>query len=52
MLAFVGRTLPRKEWLVAAWFGPKGFASVLYGELVVKAAVPHAQYLENVIGLG
>ena len=51
LLAFVGRTLPRKEWLVAAWFGPKGFASVLYGELVVKAAVPHAQYLENVIGL-
>lgn len=32
--------LPRQEKLVAAWFGPKGFASVVYGLLVLQSDIP------------
>ncbi|MHB1416567.1 MAG: cation:proton antiporter [Chloroflexota bacterium] len=28
--------LSLREWLVAAWFGPKGFASVVYGLLILR----------------
>jgi NhaP-type Na+/H+ or K+/H+ antiporter len=33
-LALLGSHIERREWLAAAWFGPKGFASV------VRAADP------------
>jgi NhaP-type Na+/H+ or K+/H+ antiporter len=36
-----GSPLGRDEVLAASWFGPKGFASVTYGLLVLPAAVPH-----------
>ncbi len=50
LLAFIGGGLTRKEWLVAAWFGPKGFASLLYAALVVSAGVPDAEALYHVVG--
>lgn len=34
--------LSRDERLVAAWFGPKGFASVVYGLLVLEGGAPEA----------
>lgn len=34
--------LERKELYAAAWFGPKGFASVVYGLLVLHSGVPQA----------
>jgi sodium/hydrogen antiporter len=35
--------LPRDQRLAAAWFGPKGFASVVYGLLVLDSGAPEAQ---------
>jgi sodium/hydrogen antiporter len=41
-VAMLGAELSRTEFLAAAWFGPKGFASIAYGLLVLAAAVPHS----------
>jgi NhaP-type Na+/H+ or K+/H+ antiporter len=35
--------LERKELYAAAWFGPKGFASVVYGLLVLHSGIPQAE---------
>lgn len=50
-LAGVPFRLPRREWLAAAWFGPKGFASVVYGLLILERASPMAPELFHLIGL-
>lgn len=39
-LSLLRTPLPRSEKLVAAWFGPKGFASVVYGLLVLQSSIP------------
>jgi NhaP-type Na+/H+ or K+/H+ antiporter len=51
LLAFLGGDLPRKEWLAAAWFGPKGFASLLYGAMLYSAGADRGGTLYHVIGL-
>lgn len=33
-LALLGSGLPTREWLAAAWFGPRGFASIVFALLV------------------
>jgi NhaP-type Na+/H+ or K+/H+ antiporter len=38
-LALLGSGMPVRERAVAAWFGPKGFASVLYALLVLRAGL-------------
>ncbi len=43
LLSLLGTRLPRQEKLVAAWFGPKGFASVVYGLLVLQAGIPQGE---------
>ncbi|MGV9991550.1 cation:proton antiporter [Streptomyces sp. NPDC003374] len=40
LLSLLGTRISRKEKLVAAWFGPKGFASVVYGLLVLQSGIP------------
>lgn len=42
LLSLLGTRISRKERLVAAWFGPKGFASVVYGLLVLQSGIPQA----------
>ncbi len=37
--------LDRREWAAAAWFGPKGFASVVYGLLILESGVRDADRL-------
>lgn len=39
-VALHGRRLDRREWFAAAWFGPKGFASVFFGLLLLSAGLP------------
>ncbi len=39
------------ERLTASWFGPKGFASVVYGLLLFQRHVPHAERLFRLIAL-
>ncbi|MET9041223.1 cation:proton antiporter [Streptomyces mirabilis] len=43
LLSLLGTRISRKERLVAAWFGPKGFASVVYGLLVLQSGIPQAE---------
>lgn len=51
VLAFVGQGLERKEWLAAAWFGPKGFASLLYAIIMLHRGLPEGEHLFQVIAL-
>ncbi|GAA2029454.1 cation:proton antiporter [Agromyces tropicus] len=48
-LSLVGSGLPWEERATAAWFGPKGFASVLYGLLVLQSGAPEAAFMFHVI---
>ncbi|KIE25953.1 peptidase [Streptomyces sp. MUSC 125] len=43
LLSLLGTRISRREKLVAAWFGPKGFASVVYGLLVLQSGIPQAR---------
>ncbi|MHA6623120.1 cation:proton antiporter [Pseudonocardia sp. DLS-67] len=43
--------LPRRERYAAAWFGPKGFASVVYGLLVVQSGIPEAGTVFELVAL-
>ncbi len=49
-LALAGTGLDRREWLTVAWFGPKGFASILYALLVLDSGIPGAQDLFHLAG--
>ena len=43
--------LPFSEQAVAAWFGPKGFASVVYGLLILEAEVVRADEMFHLVAL-
>lgn len=42
LVSLVGARVGRRELLAAAWFGPKGFASVVYGLLVLQSGIARA----------
>lgn len=48
-LALLGSRMRRYERLTAAWFGPKGFSSVLYGMLMLNAGAPDAGNLFHLV---
>ncbi len=50
-LAFLGARVPAREWLAAAWFGPKGFASVVYGLLILQSGVPGAGRMFDLVAI-
>ncbi len=43
--------LPLPERAVAAWFGPKGFASVVYGLIVLEARIPLGDEVFHLVAL-
>ncbi|MEQ6900287.1 cation:proton antiporter [Nocardioides sp. YIM 152588] len=47
-LALPGK-LSTREFIAAAWFGPKGFASVTYGLLVLTSTSPHAEEIFELV---
>ena len=49
--ALVGTSLDRRERSAAAWFGPRGFASVTYGLLVLSQDVPGAATIFHLTAL-
>ncbi|MDP9408244.1 MAG: cation:proton antiporter [Actinomycetota bacterium] len=49
--AFVGSRLPWQEQAAVAWFGPKGFASVVYGLIVLGSGVPLADEMFHLVAL-
>ncbi len=51
LLALRGAGLQRKEWLAAAWFGPKGFASLLYALLMLHAGLSRGEFLFQIVAL-
>jgi NhaP-type Na+/H+ or K+/H+ antiporter len=52
MLISLWRTpLTGKERAAAAWFGPKGFASVVYGLLVVQAGIPRGDDVFDLVAI-
>lgn len=50
-LAMLGSRLTGRERLAAAWFGPKGFASVVYGLLILEADLPRSDQLFHITAL-
>ncbi|GAA1803900.1 cation:proton antiporter [Luedemannella flava] len=50
-VSFLGSGLSRREQFAAMWFGPKGFASVVYGLLVLASAIPAAQDIFDLVAL-
>jgi len=50
-IALLGSRLSRREWAAAAWFGPKGFASVVYGLLILREAGAQGPNLFHLIAI-
>lgn len=51
LISLVGTEFDRREKLTAAWFGPKGFASVVYGLLVLQADIPQGEQAFTLIAV-
>ncbi|NCT89754.1 sodium:proton antiporter [Cellulomonas sp. APG4] len=51
LVSFVRTGLSRKEQVAAMWFGPKGFASVVYGLLVLESGIAFADQLFHLTAL-
>lgn len=50
-LSFLRSGLGLREQLAAMWFGPKGFASVVYGLLVLESQIPAANEVFHLVAL-
>ena len=50
-VAFWGSGLSRREQAAAMWFGPKGFASVVYGLIVLESGIDLADELFHLTAL-
>lgn len=50
-LSFLGSKLNLREQFAAMWFGPKGFASVVYGLLVLESGIPAADEVFHLVAL-
>jgi NhaP-type Na+/H+ or K+/H+ antiporter len=50
-ISLYGGGLERREFAAAAWFGPKGFASVTYGLLVLQSNAVHATRMFELIAM-
>jgi NhaP-type Na+/H+ or K+/H+ antiporter len=48
-LSFLGAGLNLREQAAAMWFGPKGFASVVYGLIVLESGITKADVLFHLI---
>ena len=51
LISFIGSELTRREWVAAAWFGPKGFASVFFSFLVLQARLEHNHWLFHLLAV-
>jgi NhaP-type Na+/H+ or K+/H+ antiporter len=51
LFSFIRSRIGWREWTAAAWFGPKGFASVVYGLLVLESGVALADEIFHLVAL-
>lgn len=49
--SFLGSKFPAPEQIAAMWFGPKGFASVVYGLIVLESDIDQAATLFHLVAL-
>lgn len=49
--ALLGTALNRRERLATMWFGPKGFASVVYGLIVLESGITEADRIFHLVAL-
>ena len=50
-VSFLGSGLDTREQVAAMWFGPKGFASVVYGLLVLNSGIAAADQIFHLVAL-
>jgi NhaP-type Na+/H+ or K+/H+ antiporter len=50
-ISLAGTRLSRHEWLTAAWFGPRGFASVFFGLLILHSGGPDASRVFHLLAV-
>ncbi|MEU4820317.1 cation:proton antiporter [Actinomadura sp. NPDC023710] len=50
-LSFLRSGLTAREQAAVMWFGPKGFASVVYGLLVLESGVPNADKIFHLVAV-
>jgi len=50
-VSFLRSGLGRREQLAAMWFGPKGFASVVYGLLVLESGINHDEEIFSLVAV-
>ncbi|KOX19723.1 peptidase [Saccharothrix sp. NRRL B-16348] len=51
LLSLLRTPLPHRERTAAAWFGPKGFASVVYVLLAVQAGIPSGEHVFDLVAI-
>jgi NhaP-type Na+/H+ or K+/H+ antiporter len=51
LVSLLRTRMPRRERLTAAWFGPKGFASVVYGLLALQSGIPDNQLVFDLVAV-
>ncbi|GAA5162137.1 cation:proton antiporter [Pseudonocardia eucalypti] len=51
LLSLLRTPLSRGERLTAAWFGPKGFASVVYGLLALQAGIAESEQVFDLVAV-
>ncbi len=51
VLPLLGTHLTRREWVTVAWFGPKGFASLIFALLIITSGAPHSREMFHFIAL-
>lgn len=51
LVSFIGSSLSRQEQATAMWFGPKGFASVVYGLIILESGIPLADQIYHLVAL-
>ncbi|QGQ20905.1 sodium:proton antiporter [Cellulomonas sp. JZ18] len=50
-ISFAGSGIPARQQAAAMWFGPKGFASVVYGLIVLESGIARADELFHLVAL-
>ena len=51
LAVFLGSPLDRRERIAAAWFGPRGFASVAYALLVQRSGIAGSRHIYHLLAL-
>ncbi len=49
-VSFLGSRLTAREQAAVMWFGPKGFASVVYGLLVLESGIADGEHIFHLVG--